>query len=152
MENQKKIAAKDFKGGAILTRPETETSLKLGIIGGIATAIAKTEAPDGSVVEGLRGAFRFEDAAGSSITAPVLYMPGGLDDDVKALVKGGASSVKFVYELTANRVAGGAGYDFTAAPLRDLVKAEEADPVAALFDSVKPKPETAVDKAPKTKA
>ena len=57
------------------------------VVGGIANGLAEALSPTGEVFVGLRGAFRFEPVDGSEVlTAPVLWLPTGFDDDIKTLL------------------------------------------------------------------
>ena len=139
----------------------------LGVVGGIAQGLTESLSVTGEVFVGLRGAFRFEPADGGEIlTASVLWLPTGFDDDIKALlsaadengVPNGPEEVQFVYEIAVRRAGNPAGYTWEAAPMLNLEAAEKADPVATLFFEARPKPleiahhdGKAVDKKPAAK-
>ena len=156
---KKKIAAADFNPKALLGQPQDVVRLVLGVIGGVANGLAEAVAPTGEVFVGLRGAFRFEPREGDEIlTAPVLWLPTGFDDDVKALLtaENGPDDVQFVYEIAVRRTGNPAGYTWEAAPMLNLEAAAKADPVAALFAEAKGQAvaaieHKAVDKAAKPK-
>jgi hypothetical protein len=145
---KKKIAAVDFNPKSLLGQPADVARKVLGVVGGIAQGLTESISVTGEIFVGLRGAFRFEPSDGGEIlTASVLWLPTGFDDDVKALlsstdaegVPNGPDEVQFVYEIAVRRAGNPAGYTWEAAPMLNLEAAEKSDPVAALFLEARPK-------------
>ena len=138
---KKKIAAADFNPKALLGMDKDVQRKVLGVVGGIANGLTEAASPTGDVFVGLRGAFRFEPSDGTeTLVAPVLWLPTGFDDDIKALLtaEDGPEEVQFVYEIATRRAGNPQGYTWEAAPMLNLDAAEKADPVAALFAAAKP--------------
>ena len=118
----KKIGSKTFDPKRILATKDP--SMLLGRLIGIARSVVDNEAPDGKILSGAKGQFRFTDAhTGEVTTSSVLYFPTDLGDGVLDELRDGAELIEFAFDVLVQRADNPAGY----ARALDSLFAEAAD-------------------------
>lgn len=150
-----KVVLKDLgEPAAVKLLPEGQDKFMLGTIVGIADRIKLAKLPDGvTTTEGLKGTFEAvpADPAKDTVRSGVCFLGEAFQADILALLKqeDGPDSVSFAYEVWVVKAKNPAGYQWALAP---LMKAEEADPLAAMRALLKKPEETAKLAAPKADA
>lgn len=134
-----KIVAKDCgEPKKIVNLPETEKQMLLGTIIGTADGIKISKAADGMTEhKGLRGMFEATpaDPEKDIVRSGVAFIGEAFQADIVKMLEdeNGPESVSFAFEVYVVRATNAAGYSWAYRP---LLKAEEADPLAALRSKI----------------
>lgn len=131
---KKKLTPKDWNPKRLLATADTVRTLDLGVLIGFADGITSTTSPQGEVLEGATGMFKFTDHGGADpIGSGVLWFPSGMGGEVIETVRQG-NKVEFAYVVGVSKAENPAGYEWF---MRPIMEAGAADPLAALEARVK---------------